>query len=267
MARILVRVAEDEQGAQALAGIRAAVPSAELRMAASWGEVITEFYPVNPLALVVEARVIDAEGRALIQDLQRETPWVPVIVLGTLEDLPRESIVALAAEGVTTFVALASPNGSAALREAIESEAGVPGRAAAALRRRWAPDVPPAPAMAAVAFALQRSTERLDVDGMAAALGVPRRTLRRSLERAGAPPPRVLLRWGRVLWAVQDLEADPRATGEAVAGGVGFARVDGLRRALTDCLGVGLGGGRELGLENALALFIAAFPSGSIEAG
>jgi hypothetical protein len=41
MARILVRVAEDEQGAQALAGIRAAVPGAELRMAADWGEVIT----------------------------------------------------------------------------------------------------------------------------------------------------------------------------------------------------------------------------------
>jgi AraC-like DNA-binding protein len=256
MARILVRVAEDEQGAQALAGIRAAVPGAELQMAADWGEVITEFYPVNPLALVVEARVIDAQGRALIQDLRRETPWVPVIVLGTLEDLPRESIVALAAEGVTTFVAPASPNGSAALREAIESEVGVPGRAAAALRRRWAPDVPPAPVMAAVAFALQRSTERLSVDGMAAALGLSRRTLRRSLKRAGAPSPRVLLQWGRVLWAVHDLEADPKVTGEVVAGELGLASDNSLRNALAGCLDVRVNGARLMGLEGAVKKFV-----------
>lgn len=136
--------------------------------------------------------------------------------------------------------------------------------AAAALRRRWAPDVPPAPVMAAVAFALQRSTERISVDGMAAALGVPRRTLRRRLKRVGAPPPRVLLRWGRVLWAVHDLEADPKATGEVVAEGLGFASGPALGEALADCLGVRLRGALRLGLDGAVARFVEEFSGGTV---
>jgi AraC-like DNA-binding protein len=221
--------------------------------------VIDAFYPTNPRALLVEATTIDDQGARLLRDVRGETPWVPVIVRGAFEEMDAKVLVGLAASGVTTFVDPAAANGSTLLREAIQFEGGVAGRAAAALRRHWAPGIPPAQMMAAVDFALQRSTVQLDVDGMAAMLGVSPRTLRRILKLPGAPPPSRLLRWGRVLWAAHDLEADPAATGEAVAEGLGFASASALGEALADTLGVRLRGARRLGLDGAVARFVELF--------
>jgi AraC-like DNA-binding protein len=259
MTSILVRVGPDGRGAAVLDFLRTAIPGAELRVAGDWRAVIDAFYPTNPRVLLVEATTIDDQGAQLLQDVRRETPWVPVIVLGAFEELEPGVLVGLAASGVTTFVDPAAANGSTLLREAFQFEGGVAGRAAAALRRHWVPGIPSAQMMAAVDFALQRSTVKLDVDGMAEVLGVSRRTLRRILKLPGAPPPSRLLRWGRVLWAAHDLEADPAATGEAVAEGLGFASDNSLRDALAKCLGVGVRGAREMGLDGALKRFVKEF--------
>ena len=117
MTNILERIGSDRQDEGVLRFLRRAVSGAGLRVAGDWPGVIDRFYPVNPRALLVQAPTIDDQGARLIRDVREEAPWVPVIVLGTLDEVASEMLLGLVACDVTTFVDPGEANGSVAILE------------------------------------------------------------------------------------------------------------------------------------------------------
>ncbi len=140
--------------------------------------------------------------------------------------------------------------------------AGVLQRARAdAVRARFLDELPGA-VRGLFRFGLDHAHEALDVDGVAAALGVTRRTLAYRLAAEGCPPPRVFLTWCRVLVAAELLD-DPRQTLVAVAGRMDFPNGHALATLLRRYLGLGITALRARGVSaTAAAAFRAALGPG-----
>jgi methylphosphotriester-DNA--protein-cysteine methyltransferase len=88
-----------------------------------------------------------------------------------------------------------------------------------------------ADAAALVRYCLEHASESPDIDDIARALGVHRRTLVNRMRSAMLPPPSELWAWSRVLLAARYLELPNRSV-EWVAHTVGFPSANALRNSL-----------------------------------
>lgn len=97
--------------------------------------------------------------------------------------------------------------------------------------------VVPAPARPALEFCVTQARQRLTVDGVARALGMHRKTLRRRLKGAGLPGPLQLIGWCRLLVAARLIE-EPGRPLEHVAHDLDFPSAAALRNLLARYTGL-----------------------------
>jgi AraC-like DNA-binding protein len=124
------------------------------------------------------------------------------------------------------------------LREALAAaaELAVAARIVAAAGPR-ATRLPPA-LQAAVALCVRTAGVRPSVHGLAAELGVDRRTLLRTFRRGGLGTPRLVIAWSRLLHAAQLLEGSARPVAH-VARELGFPSAPAFHAAVARHVGVG----------------------------
>jgi AraC-like DNA-binding protein len=180
-------------------------------------------------AVLTELR--DAQGHAadaFIATLRANFPAVPVIGVGRLRAGDAREIVAAARAGIQDVVFVDYEDPWAVVRRFV-NEPSIDGAIAAAVAALTA-HVPVSLRVVAE-YCVRNVPTALTPDGLASALGLPRRTLTRRLTRAGLPPPAALLCWGRLAVAAALLERTPM-TVEGVAEAVGFPSAVTLRQCL-----------------------------------
>lgn len=241
-----------------LARLRGALPpGAEVRSCASAHHLLADLDRLGAVgAVVVEPRDPQGHSTAPIVELLRAR-WPQVPVLAYCDVSPRGGggsgdILALARAGVTELVmrgvdderfALERHLASAARRCALDDAAG-----------DLLQELPP-PARTLLRHALERATAPLTIAGVAAALGVTRRTLLRRCARAGLPAPQELFAWCRLLAAAAELERSG-ASLDRVAHELQFPSGPALRKLVRRHLGMTP---TELRAEGALATVLARF--------
>jgi AraC-like DNA-binding protein len=82
----------------------------------------------------------------------------------------------------------------------------------------------------AVLLSVTRAHEKLSPAGLSKLLVLPRRTMAQRFAKAGFPPPRRLLTWGRLIMAAQMLE-DANRPADRVAASLGFPSGSAFRNA------------------------------------
>lgn len=259
MSVILLHTASRSIGEEIGRVIEAGLPGADWHVASDWVGVLNKLFPIAPRALLIERGALRGDIPSQLRSVRRDLPWLPVVVLAKASALPGDLVLKLTQAKVEHFVSMTELAGTADVRAALHLDRDLPSRVAALLEDHWSPRPVPAIGVDALAFAVQRTIRRLTVLEMASALGTSKRTLRRTLKAAGAPPPTELIKWGRVLWAVRELEMNPRATGDAVAYDLGYSSAAALGNALASTLGGRIGCGRAMGLAGALEEFLKAF--------
>jgi AraC-like DNA-binding protein len=161
----------------------------------------------------------------MVRALRRDYPAMPMAVLAPLTPQATGHVVELARAGIDEVILRGHDDVGVSVR-ALLSRAGSRSAVAAAMRALERPA--PAPADAILAYCLEHARESLTVDGLAAALGVDRKTLFNRLTAGALPPPSVLISWCRLFIAAQLLEDEMR-TVEQVALALGFGSGKALR--------------------------------------
>jgi AraC-like DNA-binding protein len=167
-------------------------------------------------------------GESIVRALHDEFPTVPVLVYTALTPIGASAILNAGRAGAVEVIiagqddlgrgllpVLAKAEATAIVRRATErvSEVATPGVAAI------------------VDYALRQARCMPSVRAAARVLRVHRKTLAQWCVRDGAPPPGVLITWGRLIVAADQL-SDPGRSAESVATDCGFASGSALANAL-----------------------------------
>jgi AraC-like DNA-binding protein len=216
-------------------------------------DALRDLGTVVPLASVTEARrgasavqadvtllVVDVAGfdgmLAGVRQLRDARPGHAIVAWCDARGLGSRRLLDLAQAGVTELV----------LRDVDDLRhgfarilAGAASRSLAeGVREAMLPEIPGA-LRAMFRFGIDHAHETLDVQGVAAAFGVTRRTLRNRLAQNGYPPPRVFLTWCRLLVASALLD-QPGQTLVRVAHLMDFPNGHALSTLLRRYLGLGI---------------------------
>lgn len=188
------------------------------------------------VAVIVEPH--DGAGLSLAPLLERlrdGVPTLPLIAYVCWTAIPPADVLELVRAGVHDLVRAGVDDSEVALRAAI---AGAAVACLASEVRREVGILAGADARPVVDWVLGHSHQRPDIDGIARALGVSRRTIARRLASAGLPPAGELAGWCRLLLAARLME-DPLRTLESIALALDFGSGAGLRNMLQRYTGLG----------------------------
>jgi AraC-like DNA-binding protein len=180
-------------------------------------------------AIVVEPRDDSGSSTApLVGELRGAFPRIPVLAYCDHRRDRSTDILALARAGVHELVFRGVDDVRPALGSALASAARhcTASQLLAQLR-----DTIPAEALPFVAYCLEHAAEPLTVQGVAAALGVHRKTLVHRCAQARLPSPRTIIAWCRLVMAAHMLEDRGRSV-EHVALALDFASGAALRNML-----------------------------------
>jgi AraC-like DNA-binding protein len=185
----------------------------------------------DPATVALITRPRDAAGECVAPCVARVhagLPTVAVIAYVRWTETSGREVLELARAGVTDIVREGFDDTGHALRAAI-ADASI-ARAASEIRGEVLAVVP-AETRSIFGWLLDHAQENLDVDALARALGVDRRTVTRRLHVAGLPTPRIAIGWCRLMLASRLLE-DPGRTLEGIALALDFASGAALRNML-----------------------------------
>ncbi len=219
-----------------------------------WNALIAAFYPVPPALVILDAGLLSADNRVLaqVESLSTEVPGLPITVVGNFSTIPPGTLLKLGNLGVHELTRIEDLS-----VDRIRGVASWTVESRVLLRLRADCNRPvPAVVADAIKYAMARRAERLSVEELATRVGHSSRWLRARLRRAGMPPPRRLITWGRLLWAVHDLCMGPDRSSDRVAWELGFSSSTVLGNALYRYLGVRIGTVREKGHDWAIARFV-----------
>jgi AraC-like DNA-binding protein len=150
--------------------------------------------------------------------LRAEYPRVPVLIYAPLTAAASRTIVALARAGITNVIIAGYDDLNHAVRPILDASASACTAEAAYVRL----SAVASPGVAAIlSYALRYATAAPTVAAAARALRVHRKTLAAWCLASGAPSPRVLITWCRLVIAAERL-AEPRWPAERVARAFGF---------------------------------------------
>jgi AraC-like DNA-binding protein len=154
----------------------------------------------------------------VIRTLRAEHPAVPVLIYAPLTAAASRTIVALAGAGITNVIIAGHDDLNHAVRPILDASASACTAEAAYARL----SVVASPGVAAIlSYGLRYGTAAPTVAAAARALRVHRKTLAAWCVASGAPSPRVLITWCRLVIAVERL-AEARWPAERVARAFGF---------------------------------------------
>jgi AraC-like DNA-binding protein len=184
-----------------------------------------------------------AEVEELTRALRAGYPAVPVLIYAPLTAAASRAIVTLASAGITNVIIAGYDDMNHAVRPILDAamsaciaEAAY-GRLSAVASR----DV-----TAILGYALRYATAAPSVASAAQALRVHRKTLASWCHTSGAPPPRVLVTWCRLIIAAERLAVAQWPT-ERVARAFGFGSGSALNRLIKRHIGLTRAGLREQG--------------------
>lgn len=187
-------------------------------------------------AIVVEPRDDSGSSTApLVGELRDAFPRIPVLAYCDHRRDRSTDILALARAGVHELVFRGVDDVRPALGSALASAAR---HCTAAELLAGLRDAVPAVALPFVAYCLEHAAEPLTVQGVAAALGVHRKTLVHRCTQAGLPSPRTIIAWCRLMMAAHMLEDRGRSV-EQVALTLDFPSGTALRNMLKRHTGFG----------------------------
>lgn len=166
----------------------------------------------------MEAAPSAYDPRAVARAVRARSPHVCIVGYCEVALLPPERVFEWVRAGVDDVVRRDDARPYAARTQLA---AAVARGEAAAVFALVHDEVPPA-LRDVVALALSGVREPLTPAMLARRMGLPGRTLRARLKRAGGPPPREIVQWARLLTAVERL-VRTRQTVEQVADALGFA--------------------------------------------
>jgi AraC-like DNA-binding protein len=180
---------------------------------------------------VIDLLIVDADALAalelgeLVRRLRRSYPSVPLILYSRLTDDAMHSTLRLAKAGIDEVIL----EGKDDDRRTLERIALTAHRSRCAERSLTAVGATLSPHVREIlAETLETPGRRVEVEELADALGVTRKTLVNRLTAAGLPGPETVISWCRLLMACELLE-DPGRTVEQVALLLGFGSGVALR--------------------------------------
>jgi hypothetical protein len=276
--RIVVAARRDDALARLLSG-SGLNPSYSLEFCARRDAIVERVRLRRPAALIVALRGDHGVAEAaLVRHVKQHCPQVPVVVACSGTTARGGAVLETARAGAEHFAftdvddfgdvlrALLQPpppeepgrapisraNGDSSLRKrSLSTRARGAARALPARQRRASIPVeaaltPMSPLLRRIVNVLLRAIAPAHVDELAAAVGLPRRTLLREMARRGWPPPHVLLRWGRLLRGAVAAN-NARSAGvvweesrDLIARAAGYGSARAAQRAFRALAGVGL---------------------------
>ena len=255
---VLALLRDRDAAARVSDALRPGVPGAPPQAGASVRCVTTVRAFAEALAgrsyalVIVDAR--DADGiptEETVRTLRQRHPDVPVIGHAAARSGLASDALALARAGVHELVIAGIDDAAAALRAALARAAR---RSAAERILADVAAVVPADAIPLVRYCLEHAAAAPTVPEIARALGVSRQTLAARLRAAGAPGPRELSLWCRLLLAAELLAGGGR-TVDQVALTFDFPSANALRNALRRHADLGPADLRKVGAGPLLAAF------------
>lgn len=224
-----------------------------VRRAAGWGELAAwAAAPGAGRMAFVDPWHGGAFAGAEIRRLRERAPAVEVVALADFTRIPAAEVFMLALLGVRDVVC--TSEGDAAARVAAAVEANLNRGALEAVVRALGERGPPS-VHRWLAPVLLSAAGVASVPELARAALCSTRTLRRSLDAAGLPPPEELLAWRRLLHAARLL--DDGRSADSTARALGFSTGSALRKCLKRLTGLRPGElRRQGGLAAAAAIFL-----------
>ena len=192
-----------------------------------------------PSAMVIVDPRFDGADRAgsppspRVKALLTDFPSLAVVAAMSVRPEDHERVRELGRWGIVQLIALGHDDTPAAIRVRLQLARGRPLRA---LLERVLPPETSGRGRAIIEAAADVVSVGEQGSDLARRLDISRRTLLRWSQRAGVPPPRLLLAWMRVLLACALLD-DPGRGVLSVARSAGYATDSGLRRVTQNFLG------------------------------
>jgi AraC-like DNA-binding protein len=232
---------------------RAVSPTAELVSCKGQPELIKVMRTRSPTAALVEPwDSTGAPTAPTVRTIKVAFPSIPVVVYLALTPDSCHEVLHLAGAGADELVIRGVDDGGARLR-AVLLRAEMRCRTAS-IFAALAPLLD-ADAMSFVQHCLEHARESLTVQGVAAALGVHRKTLVNRTAATRLPTPSVVIAWCRLLAAAQMLQ-DPGRSVEQTALALGLSSGTALRTMFRRYTGLRVSDVREHGgLDSVVALF------------
>lgn len=212
------------------ARLRTALPEhADVRICRTLRRLGALVLASQPSVILLE--VMDGQGELLAPSARwlRETfPSTPIVACCALSGATAHDILTLAKAGVTDL-ALRGFDDIAGIIAAAMRTTSVESVAARVVRELG--PVVPRRVRPVVEYCLANAKASVTVDEIAAALGMPRKTLGRQLAQAGLPSPKRLVAWGRVLIAARMMQDQARSI-DRIAQDLDFPSTAALRKLL-----------------------------------
>jgi AraC-like DNA-binding protein len=207
---------------QLAAAVRAGVRPLTARIV--WCDSPEELYSAvadrgATIAITEWADATDLALAGAVQRVREEFPTVAVLVYAPLTPAGAKALLAAGRAGVCEVILAGHDDVGRALG-AVLARAALASVAERAVERLSS--LVPADVMPILAYALRHARSALDVGDIARSLHVHRKTLADRCRRAGAPPPRELAAWGRLVLAAERL-SDRGRSAERVAAEFGYA--------------------------------------------
>lgn len=230
--RVVALVVTDELQAR-LRGTLA--ERAEVRVCRTLRQLTSAALASPPSALLLE--LVDGQGPRLaphVRWLRATFPSVPIVACCALSGATAHDILTLAKAGATDLALRGFDDIGTTIFAAIRGTS--PEGVASHVVRELGPALP-ARMRPIVEYCLANAREAITVDEIAAALGMPRKTLARQLAQAGLPSPSRLIAWGRVFMAARLMEDQGRSI-ERIASDLDFPTPNALRKLLRRLTGL-----------------------------
>jgi AraC-like DNA-binding protein len=204
---------------------RALCDRTQLLFATRGGELLQRIQQEQVAVALVSVR--DAMGvhtAPTVVRVRARFPRLPVIGICALEQTTGSDVLLLAKAGVKEILLRGRDDIRSAVQRVLRVASGEHATSAvlAALSRELAQDV-----IVIVRPCLEHARHNLTVSQLARLVGVHRRTLHNRLRRAGAPTPRAIIGWCRILLAAYQLEERGQSV-ENVAFSLGFSSAPAL---------------------------------------
>jgi len=199
-----------------------------------WAQLLATAPAQAPQACVVDPYPPSGGAARLaeIERLRSALPLLPVVAYGAFRP-DEDDVFRMGRLGLDGVLVRDHNDGREQIRRALDRalSLGVATRVERVLEGRL-----PEPVVRAVVAAIEGAAEGISADGLAAAVGMPRRRLARLVYRTGRQSLRHLLTWGRIFHGIRLLSRGG-ATVDAVALIVGYASGNTFRRAVKTRVG------------------------------
>lgn len=230
--RVVALAVTDELRAR----LRGVLPDhADVRLCRTLRQLSSISLSSQPSVILLE--LVDGQGERLapsVRWLRAAFPSVPIIACCALSGATAHDILTLARAGVTDL-ALRGFDDIASTIAAAMRGTSLEGVAARVVRELG--PVLPRRVRPIVEYCIANAQAAPTVDDIAAALGMPRKTLARQLAQAGLPSPKRLIAWGRVFMAARLMEDQARSI-ERIALDLDFPSPTALRKLLRRLTGM-----------------------------